>query len=102
MIFIFENCHQNFSFSQAIIERGRNIVTVSKDTYIRLWSCGKQKTIEPTLSVEDCINCVDISESALNILSNEETMSEEDVEESDEIGTQVKRERTIKVLLGLG
>jgi len=74
----------------AIIERGRNIVTVSKDTYIRLWSCGKQKTIEPTLSVEDCINCVDISESALNILSNEETMSEEDVEESDEIGTQGK------------
>ena len=29
-------------------------------------------------------------------------MAEEDVEESDEIGTQVKREITIKVLLGLG
>ena len=29
-------------------------------------------------------------------------MSEEDVEESDEIETKVKRERTIELLLGLG
>ena len=61
-------------------------MTASKDGHIRLWSCAQQKTIEPTIAINDCINCIDISESNLNLLSTNENMSEDEVE----VGTQGK------------
>lgn len=68
----------------AIVERGKNIVSVSKDSYICLWNCGQSKLIEPKIEINDCINCLDINESNLNLLENEE--NSEDLE----IGTQGK------------
>jgi len=73
----------------AIVDRGRNIVTASKDGHIRLWNCAQQKTIDPKVAIDDQINCIDISESNLNLLSTNETMSE-DSDEEVEVGTQGK------------
>ena len=72
----------------AIIERGRNVLSVSKDGSIRLWNCGLQKTIEPNIEINDCINDVDITETGLNcILNNDEEMESD---ENEEIGTRGK------------
>lgn len=73
----------------AIVDRGRNIVTASKDGHIRLWNCAQQKNIEPKIAIEDCINCIDISESNLNLLSTNENISD-DLEDEIEVGTQGK------------
>ena len=64
-------------------------MTASKDGHIRLWNCAQQKTIEPKIAIEDCINCIDISESNLNLLSTNENISD-DLEDEIEVGTQGK------------
>ena len=64
-------------------------MTASKDGHIRLWNCAQQKSIEPTIAIDDCINCIDITESNLNLLSTNENMPE-DLEEDIEVGTQGK------------
>ena len=63
-------------------------MTASKDGHIRLWNCAQQKTIEPKIAIDDQINCIDISESNLNLLSTNENMSEDS--EEVEVGTQGK------------
>lgn len=45
----------------AIVDKGMNIVSTSKDGSVRIWSCGKRKCLEPAISVEDVINCCDIA-----------------------------------------
>ena len=47
-----------------------------------MWSCGKNKILEPVIELSDNVNCIDVTDSNLNILcSDTEDMSE------DEVGT---------------
>ena len=73
----------------AIVERGRNVITVSKDGHVRVWNCAQQKSVEPSIAIEDCINCVDLSDSNMNILNNDDQMTESD-DENLEFGTHGK------------
>ena len=75
----------------AIVERGRNVITVSKDGHVRVWNCAQQKSIEPSIAIEDCINCVDITDSNMNILNNaDDDMTTESDDENLEFGTHGK------------
>ena len=65
-------------------------MTGSKDGFIRLWSCGQQKTIEPKIEINDIINSLDMCDSDSSLLD-----SDPDVMDEDEVGTLGK-------LLGVG
>ena len=66
-----------------IISWGKNFTYFFfRDGTLRLWSCGKQKTLEPVIELSDNVNTVDITESNLNILSTDTNDMNE-----DEVGT---------------
>ena len=46
----------------AIVARGKNIISVSKDGSVRLWSCGESKCIGILASGLDQLNCCDITD----------------------------------------
>ena len=53
-----------------------------RDGNLRLWSCGKQKTLDPFIELSDNVNSVDITDSSLDILCTDTNDMNE-----DEVGT---------------
>ena len=48
----------------AIVSRGKNIISVSKDGSVRLWSCGESKCIGVLTSGHGQLNCCDITDNS--------------------------------------
>lgn len=52
-----------------IVDRGRNIITVGRDGFAKLWSCGKQCCIEDIFNISERSNCT-INCCALSAVQN--------------------------------
>ena len=48
-----------------IVNRGKNVISVSKDGTARLWSCGEKKCLAVLLSLTEKINCCHLSDRSM-------------------------------------
>ena len=59
----------------AIVEKGRNVVSVSRDGSCKLWDVGESKCLATVCKFDSFINCCSIQSS--DMASNQETASDE-------------------------
>ena len=74
----------------AIVDKGMNIVSTSKDGTVRIWSCGKGKCLEPSIRIDDVINCCAISSIKEQCGFNMSISSDDNIDRQDEVGLDDK------------
>ena len=69
----------------SIVDRGRNVISVSKDGCAKLWDCGKSECITTIFKSDNILNCC-----ALGVLKNSENLLPFESANDREIGTNGK------------
>ncbi|XP_077488277.1 proteasomal ATPase-associated factor 1-like [Amblyomma americanum] len=63
-----------------IVEKGRNVISVSKDGTARLWDCGQSASLGTVTEIKaDCINCCALGPTSIGLGNREEPANEREV-----------------------